>query len=273
MKRSYKSIRLIYHLKIIIINLTENFSLSKKENKNLTSLKKIGVCSIVILILIIGININEVFASNLKKVPIISGIINIIDFTNYKIESINKNGNISIPKIVGLTNKELEFTLNKEFEKEGKELFNKIINNKGKIYISSDYDIIVNNNKYMVLKIATEEIEASGYNTVKYYTIDKKNNTVLSLKGIFAGKNYIDVISENIKEQMKNEMKKDPQKIYFIDDESINFDNFTKIKENQNFYINTKGELVISFNEYEVSPGYMGIVEFTIPNDVINNIK
>ena len=75
---------------------------------------------------------------------------------------------------------------------------------------------------------------------------------------------------------MKNEMKKDPQKIYFIDDDSINFDNFdnfNKIKENQNFYINAKGELVISFNEYEVSPGYMGIVEFTIPNDIINNIK
>lgn len=262
--RYYKSIKLISNLRITIINLIKNFSFSKK---------KIGVYSIGILMLIIGININEAFAINLKKVPIISGIINIIDFTNYKIESINQTGNISIPKIVGLTNKELEFTLNKEFEKEGKELFNKIINNKGKIYISSDYDIIINNDKYMVLKITTEEIEASGYNTVKYYTIDKKNNTVLSLKGIFAGTNYIDVISENIKEQMKNEMKKDPQKIYFIDDDSINFDNFNKIKENQNFYINAKGELVISFNEYEVSPGYMGIVEFTIPNDIINNIK
>ena len=46
-----------------------------------------------------------------------------------------------------------------------------------------------------------------------------------------------------------------------------------KIDKNQNFYINNNGEIVISFDEYEVAPGYMGVVEFTIPNSVINSIK
>ena len=30
----------------------------------------------------------------------------------------------------------------------------------------------------------------------------------------------------------------------------------------------TKGELVIAFAEYDVAPGYMGAVEFTIPASV-----
>ncbi len=33
--------------------------------------------------------------------------------------------------------------------------------------------------------------------------------------------------------------------------------------------MNENGELVIVFSEYEVAPGYMGTVSFTIPSDVL----
>ncbi|MCH1968737.1 RsiV family protein [Romboutsia hominis] len=45
--------------------------------------------------------------------------------------------------------------------------------------------------------------------------------------------------------------------------------NFKFIDKNQDFYINKNGELVICFDKYDVAPGYMGLVEFTIPNNVI----
>ncbi len=35
-------------------------------------------------------------------------------------------------------------------------------------------------------------------------------------------------------------------------------------KADQNFYITQQGKLVIVFDEYEVAPGFMGIVEFEI---------
>ncbi len=41
---------------------------------------------------------------------------------------------------------------------------------------------------------------------------------------------------------------------------------------NQNFYINKEGKFVISFDEYEVAPGYMGVQEFIIPTEIISNI-
>ena len=72
---------------------------------------------------------------------------------------------------------------------------------------------------------------------------------------------------------MREQMKNDKNKLYFIDDENIDNSDFEKIDKNQNFYINNNGEIVISFDEYEVAPGYMGVVEFTIPNSVINSIK
>jgi hypothetical protein len=69
---------------------------------------------------------------------------------------------------------------------------------------------------------------------------------------------------------MKEQTKGDEDKVYFLDDDMA--DSFTSIKEDQSFYINSEGKLVISFNEYEVAPGYMGIVEFTIPTNVLQDV-
>ena len=44
------------------------------------------------------------------------------------------------------------------------------------------------------------------------------------------------------------------------------------IDADQNFYFNEQGELVLAFDEYEVAPGYMGNVEFVIPEKIVEDI-
>ena len=41
---------------------------------------------------------------------------------------------------------------------------------------------------------------------------------------------------------------------------------FQSIEDDQSFYINNSGQLVIVFDEYEVAPGSMGMPEFVIPS-------
>ena len=48
--------------------------------------------------------------------------------------------------------------------------------------------------------------------------------------------------------------------------------NWQGIKEDQNFYFDAGGNLVIVFDEYEVAPGYMGSVEFEIPDEVTRDL-
>ncbi|WP_268745207.1 RsiV family protein [Bacillus cihuensis] len=107
---------------------------------------------------------------------------------------------------------------------------------------------------------------------MKFDTIDKKNQILINLPSLFEDEDYVDVISENIKEQMKSQMKANPEVSYWVSGigEEI-FDPFEKIVKEQNFYINNQGKLVISFDKYEVSPGYMGVVEFIIPTEVIQD--
>lgn len=38
------------------------------------------------------------------------------------------------------------------------------------------------------------------------------------------------------------------------------------------FYINESGKLVLVFDEYEVAHGYMGVVSFEIPTEVVASI-
>lgn len=45
-----------------------------------------------------------------------------------------------------------------------------------------------------------------------------------------------------------------------------------KISANQNFYINEEVKFVISFDKYEVAPGYMGVQEFVVPTEAITDI-
>ena len=79
-------------------------------------------------------------------------------------------------------------------------------------------------------------------------------------------------ISENIISQMREKMAEDEMNMYWLDDE-IEELNFKAIKEDQSFYLDENGNVVISFNEGDVAPMYMGVVEFTIPNEVISDIR
>ena len=48
--------------------------------------------------------------------------------------------------------------------------------------------------------------------------------------------------------------------------------NFSEITGEENFYISQDGKLTLVFDEYTVAPGYMGVVEFEIPTEVIAGI-
>ena len=79
-------------------------------------------------------------------------------------------------------------------------------------------------------------------------------------------------ISENIKKQMRDQMKSDENADYWIDSKDFPEDDFKSIKADTEFYVNAKGEIVICFGQGEVAPMYMGAVEFVIPADAIRDI-
>ena len=94
---------------------------------------------------------------------------------------------------------------------------------------------------------------------------------MINLAGLFReGTDFITPISDNIKKQMKEQMEADEMITYWLDSETPEWD-FQSVREDSTFYVNEKGNLVIVF-EYEVAPGYMGSVEFEIPDEVTRDL-
>lgn len=268
LKKEYMDIKIPENLDDVVKE-----SIKKVDRKSIVNKKIIG--SAAVLALIFGINISPAFADVVSDIPIVGNIVKLVTVKNYTLKKNNVEADIKVPAIEGLENKQLEENLNKEFIENGKKIYEELIeefpsiNNQMK-YVGSDYKIKADNDSFLSIEIIKEEIQASSYTTKKHYTIDKNKQIVLTLPMLFEGDNYIEEISNDIKAQMIENMKKDSNLTYFLeaDENEEVIDSFDKIKENQDFYINNDGNLVICFDQYEVAPGYMGTLEFIISDKI-----
>ena len=134
-------------------------------------------------------------------------------------------------------------------------------------------EVISTTQDYFTLKLICYQGAGSGSEWNYYYTIDLDTGERLQLKDLFKeGADYITLISENIKTQMREQMAADDRKYYWIDDEMEEL-NFKQITDETAFYINEQGNIVMSFNEGDVAPMYMGVVTFEIPEEVVSGIR
>lgn len=268
LKKEYMDIKVPENLDDVVKE-----SIKKVDRKSIVNKKIIG--SAAVLAIIFGINISPAFADVVSDIPIVGNIVKLVTVKNYTLKKNNVEADIKVPAIEGLENKQLEENLNEEFIENGKKIYEELIeefpsiNNQMK-YVGSDYKIKADNDSFLSIEIIKEEIQASSYTTKKHYTIDKNKQIVLTLPMLFEGDNYIEEISNDIKAQMIENMKKDSNLTYFLeaDENEEVIDSFDKIKENQDFYINNDGNLVICFDQYEVAPGYMGTLEFIISDKI-----
>lgn len=70
---------------------------------------------------------------------------------------------------------------------------------------------------------------------------------------------YVELVNAQINQQIKERQGIEGE-VFFTQEEG----GFETISEEQNFYINSAGNVVIVFEKYEIAPGFMGNVEFEI---------
>lgn len=284
LKKEYNEIPIPEELDLVVKNAFRDSGVYNTRIKTIYKRSGVAVASLAIStgILTVGVNSSPAFADKLSKIPVVSSIVKVITFKEYNINEDKYKANIEVPSIEGLENKALEDSLNEKYISENKKLYEDFITDMeglkkiddGHLGIESGYVVKTDNENILSIGRYVVNTVGTSSTTFEYDTIDKKNEILITLPSLFKDNKYIEIISENIKEQMRGQMKSDSKKVYWIDDESGNgnMDIFKEISENQNFYINDQSQLVISFNKYEVAPGYMGIVEFTIPTDILSDV-
>ncbi len=234
-----------------------------------------AACFIFVMLFVLP-NVSVTYAQSFENIPVLNDIIRVVTIRNYFYSDDYHEMKVDIPEIDDKQNTEAAQNINKdvtalteeivkEFYKEVEEIGN---DGHGAVYV--DYDIVTNTDKWFTLKLTVTSVRGSGSVYFKYYHINRETGENVILSDLFKTDVYSGIITENIKEQMRNRMKSDSDLTYWVDS-ADGFD-FAAISDSHNFYINEDGNLVIPFDKYEVAPGYMGHSEFVIEKGILKNI-
>lgn len=261
-----------------------------KANKEINKSKakrgfKTGIGAAAAFVVAVGVvaNVSPSFAYAMSDVPVMGSLVRIVTLDKYEKSEGGYDISVNTPQIEGLIDEETQAKLNEEFKeqsqsviaafeqnvKELKEQFGDEVVHMGVEY---NYEVKTDNEDILAIDTYTFYAAGSSNSVHNYYTINKHTGEIYTLKGMFKeGSDYETPISEYIKGEMKR-MNEEEGGMFWIAGEEDAIDGFDKIAEDQNFYINNDGNIVICFAKYEVAAGAQGVPEFVIPNSVVADI-
>ena len=250
----------------------------KMKRKNIIN-KSVIAAAVAGVVFVGSINLSSEISYALSEVPVLGSIVRVLTFKTFELKDNNFDAELKTPAIEGLDSK-LEAMLNEKYLDENQKLYDDFMKeidelkkadmDEAHMGIASGYEVKTDTDKLLVIGRYVVNTVGSSSTTIKYDTIDKQNKLLITLPSLFKDEAYIDIISENIKAQMKEQMK-DENNVYWLEDEMMGDENFSKIDKNQSFYITKDNQLVIAFDKYEVAPGYMGNPEFIIPSELLKD--
>ena len=251
----------------------------REKQRPLHHLRYGKVAAVAALAVVAVLNLSPQAAVAVASAPALQKVVQIITLNRYDFEAetshyaahietpeLSASGDAKLQSSVGEINTEVQAYADQmiaQFEQDMKQ--------QGGVYgLDILYNVVTDTDNWFTLQVTTVETMASGAETRRYYNLNKKTGAYVKLADLFPEKaDYVTVLSDVIKQQMKQRMAEDEAQIYFIDSDMPEFD-FTQIAADQSFYCNGDGQLVIVFQEYEVAPGSMGCPEFVIDEAVVN---
>lgn len=276
LKKNYEDIEIPSELDGIVKKSIQRGAMTKKKR---SPLKRYSLSVAAAAALFIGsINASPALANSLVNIPVLGSIVQVFTVQTLTLEEETYQAKLETPAISGLESEGLQTGLNEKYIEENKELFTQFkkdiagMKEVGKGHLGIDTGYEVKTDTEQLLSIARYEVTTAGSSstTMQYDTLDKQNNVLITLPSLFKDDSYVEVISSYIKEQMKQQMLEDENKTYFKSEEE-GFE-FQAIQADQDFYITEDHKLVISFDKYEIAAGYMGVVTFEIPSDILSDV-
>ncbi|MDY3928547.1 MAG: DUF3298 domain-containing protein [Clostridia bacterium] len=272
------------------INASEEFkkeirkTIKKMKGFGVMLKRTVGIAAGMAAAFVVTLNCVPSLAVAASDVPVLGSVVKVVTMGRFEFKDKGYEAVVEAPKIEGLLDKDLENKLNKEFkenaeaviaafEKDVKEIKDEFGDQEVHYGVDADYAIKTDNED--ILAIDTYIVNFAGSSSTKhsFYNIDKKSGRLLELKDMFKeGVDYITPVSDYIAEEMKRRNEEE-EGMFWVGKQEEGFDGFEKIKEDQNFYINDSGSIVICFDKYEVAAGAQGCPEFEIPKSVVEGIN
>lgn len=281
-KKVYDSIEIPQNIEYVV-NKAINGAKTPKKNYSKTFVKvSTSVLATSFALFVILLNTNESFAKSMENIPVISTLAEVFTVREYKEENEVELIEAKIPAIRNTGNTELERKINDGISNEMNKLIEEAkarardyqkavldtggtLDNYIPLELDIDYKITYQDEELVSFLITKTESLASVYTEQYFYNIDLKNEKILTLKDVL-GESYKDIVNKEVKNQIAEREKENPNNIYFSEEEG----GFSSIRdEYQDFYIDENKKVTVVFQKYEIAAGYMGIQSFEIPNEIL----
>lgn len=268
---------------------------NRAESRRKVAKVGLSLAAAVAIVLLVLPNTSQSIAYAMSKVPVIGKVVEVATIREYKYDDGKSEADIEVPEIsISASTEDGEEAESSAELPEQLEVTTKDINDQitlitdrivaefkantkddvGYQNVMVKSEVIESTEDYFTLKLICYQGAGSGAEWDYYYTIDLRTGEQMKLSDLFEeDSEYLQLISENIKEQMRQQMEEDPNVSCWVDEEEIPEWNFEEITEDVNFYLNKDENIVICFDEGEVAPMYMGCVEFEIPAEVTEGIR
>ena len=242
--------------------------------------------AIVIVAGTAGLNASPAFAEEMSKVPVIGQLAQVLTFRSFQGTEGDVELNVNVPVVRGADGKELpakvnaqiqQITANYEAQAKAdmaayKEAFFATGGTEAEwaertMDLFIDYDVKYLTDDILSLEVTTAKSWVSADEERSYYNIDLKEDKELTLEDVL-GEDYVSICNKSIVTQINERLAADDSLSFFgygeNTDEIGSIGGFETVDVNTAFYLNADGNVVISFPEYSIAPGYMGIQEFVI---------
>lgn len=282
----------------------------EKRRMDMNKKRKMVSAAAVAAVMMVALpNMSEQAAYAMSEIPVIGKLVDVVTFRDYQYEDERHKADVRVPELVpeqmtaekseGASETEKNAVsaeakdaadqraeqLQKSAEEinaEIRSLTDRIVtefeadmkDQEGYQDVLVKHEIVQTGADYFTLRLICYQEAGSGSQWDYYYTIDLKTGERLALNDLFRdGADYITAISENIKDQMRARMAEDDSLLYWVDYTEVPEWNFEAITAETEFYVNAENNVVISFDEGEVAPMYMGVVTFEIPAEVTEPLR
>lgn len=247
-------------------NLPESIHFVKKR----WLVKKLATAAacIAFAVLIVLPNVSRTYAEATEHIPLLGKIVRVVTIRNYFYDDGKHELDIDVPQLEKDGSEAVDY-INKDVSELTSALVKQFYSdldmsgNNGYGSIRVDYEVLTNTERFFTLKLSVSETAASSNQYYRFYHIDKSSWQRTELGDLFKSDSYREVISEEIKRQMSEQMAADPNISYRING-SGDGEEFTVIDAKRGFYFAESGDIVIVFDKYEVAPGSVGSPEFVI---------
>ena len=249
---------------------------AKKERreKRILSFGRItgGSAAAAVAVIAVLSNSSPAIAQVMEQIPVIGAVSRIVTLRTYQDQHGTMEAEVEIPAIgeeEGLVpaNQDIERyaeSLIQEYEETVREM-----EGEGNYSLTSKYEIVFENSSYLCIRIDTTAAQASAAQYSKIFTVRKLDGETVSLLEYLGNdESKLEAAGNSIIEQMRAQMAEDAGIIYYLDSDMPEQD-FSGLTGEESYYFNQKGEIVVVFDEYQVAPGYMGAVSFTIPPEAV----